>query len=86
LLSVAAISAAVLVGALPAGAAVKNHRHHHSVSRPDAQAGWPEIACTIVGCRPVPPGCYAAMGRTPNGTPTSFDVVVCGNSTLYGIR
>jgi hypothetical protein len=84
----AAISAAVLMGALPASAAVKHPRHHHSVSRPaaHADAARPQIACTIAGCRPVPAGCHAEMGRTPNGTPTSFDVIVCGNSTLYGNR
>lgn len=88
LLSAAAISAAVLVGALPANAAVKHHRHQHYVSQPaaHADAARPEIACTVTGCIPVPPGCHAEMGRTPNGIPTSFDVIVCGNSTLYGIR
>jgi len=87
LLAAAAISAAVLVAALPANAAVK-HRNHHYVSRPAAHpyAARPEIACTITGCIPVPPGCHAEMGRSPNGTPTSFDVIVCGRSTLYGNR
>ena len=88
LLSAAAISAAVVAAALPADAAVKHHRHHHDVWRPAAHAyaARPEIACTITGCIPVPPGCHAEMGRSPNGTPTSFDVIVCGGSTLYGIR
>ena len=88
-LPAAVISVVALAGALPANAAVKqHHRHRHSVSQPatHAYAARPEIACTITGCIPVGPGCHAEMGRTPNGTPTSFDVIVCGNSTLYGIR
>jgi hypothetical protein len=84
----AAIAAAVLLGGQPAGAAIKQHRHHGSVSPPAAraQAAQPEIACTKGGCIPVPPGCHAAMGHSPNGTPTSFDVAVCGDYTLYGNR
>ncbi len=88
LLSAAAISAAVLLGGFPASAAIKHHRHHRTVSQPapHGYAGQPEIACTKGGCIPVPPGCHAAMGRSPNGTPTSFDVAVCGDTTLYGNR
>jgi len=26
------------------------------------------------------------MGYTPDGTPTGFDVAVCGNTTYYGYR
>ena len=71
-----------------APAPAKHHRHHGYVSQPaaHAQAAQPEIACTKGGCIPVPPGCHAAMGRSPNGTPTSFDVAVCGDYTLYGNR
>lgn len=87
-LSAVAICAAALVAVLPAQAAAKRHPHHRSVSQPapHAYAARPQMACTITGCIPVPLGCHAEMGRSPNGTPTSFDVVVCGNSTLYGIR
>lgn len=88
LLFAAAASAAVLLGTCPTSAAVKHHRHQHYASPPAAQgyADQREIACTKTGCIPVPPGCHAAMGRSPNGTPTSFDVAVCGNYTLYGDR
>jgi hypothetical protein len=87
LLSAAVVAAALLLGGLPAGAAIKHHRHHGYVSPAvHAQAAQPEIACTKGGCIPVPPGCHAAMGRSPNGTPTSFDVAVCGDYTLYGNR
>jgi hypothetical protein len=88
LLAAAATCAAVLLATFPADAAIKHHRHQHYASPPatHAYAARPEIACTKTGCIPVPPGCHAQIGRTPNGTPTSFDVAVCGNYTLYGNR
>ena len=42
------------------------------------------IACTVVGCIPVPRGCHPEIGYTPWGTPTGFDVAACPNYTLYG--
>lgn len=88
LLSAAVISAACVLVSFTASAAIKHHRHHQYDSQAAAagNAARPRIACTITGCIPVPPGCHAEMGRTPNGTPTSFDVVVCGSHTLYGNR
>ena len=35
------------------------------------------IACTVLGCVPVPPGCGRKAGRTRSGSPTGFDVIVC---------
>jgi len=35
------------------------------------------IACTQLGCGPVPPGCYPVGGRTIRGNPSGYDVVVC---------
>src|SRR5262249_42740372 len=58
-------------------------RHHKSQPKA-APAAQPQIACTIVGCMPVPHGCHPEMGYTPGGTPTGFDVAVCPNYTLYG--
>jgi len=45
-----------------------------------------EIACSQFGCQPVPRGCRRAGGRTPDGTPTGFDVADCGSYTLYGLK
>jgi hypothetical protein len=85
-----ALSAIAIAGALialPASATTKHHRHHHvSHAARHAYASQPQIACTVVGCRPVPRGCHPEIGYTPNGTPTGFDIVVCGNHTLYGFR
>ena len=82
-LSVATMLAAAIV---PSSAASKHHRHHVSQTARGAYASQPQIACTVAGCMPVPRGCHPEMGYTPNGTPTGFDVAVCGNYTLYGNR
>ncbi len=75
------ITAVVLALALmPASA---GPRHHKRATKASA-APQPQIACTVVGCLPVPRGCHPEMGYTPDGTPTGFDVVVCPNYTLYG--
>jgi hypothetical protein len=36
-----------------------------------------QIACTVVGCSPVPAGCVPRPGRTWSGLPSGFDVIVC---------
>jgi hypothetical protein len=75
------VSAVVLVLALaPASAEPKHHKRNAKA----ATATQTEIACTVVGCAPVPRGCHREMGYTPGGTPTGFDVAVCPNYTLYG--
>jgi hypothetical protein len=70
------VAVAVLALAVPASAAPK---HHKKVAVAEQQ-----IACTVVGCMPVPRGCHPEMGYSPDGTPTGFDVAVCPNYTLYG--
>lgn len=80
-----ALAAALAVVAAPADAASK-HRSKHARSVDSAYAAQPPIACTVVGCHPVPRGCHPERGYTMDGTPTGFDVAVCGNYTLYGNR
>jgi len=36
-----------------------------------------QIACTVLGCSPVPVGCVPRPGRTWSGLPWGFDVIVC---------
>jgi len=36
-----------------------------------------QIACTIDGCHPIPPGCHPETGYNWDGIPTGFDIVVC---------
>ena len=59
---------AALVIALPAVAAAKTKR---------PVKPRPQIACTVLGCVPVPRGCGQRPGRTWSGTPTGGDVIVC---------
>ncbi len=54
---------------------------HHRAQEAAAQQ---QIACTEVGCLPVPRGCFPTGGKTFSGAPTGFDVMVCPNGTLYG--
>jgi hypothetical protein len=50
-------------------------RYHHSAS---AAARAPSrIACTVLGCQPIPAVCNPVPGRTPGGLPTGYDVIVC---------
>jgi hypothetical protein len=72
-LAFAAVLAAI---ALPADAA----------SRKQSRAQQPQgqIACTTAGCLRVPPGCRPAPGRTWNGDPSGFDVMVCGGGRRGG--
>jgi hypothetical protein len=62
--------AAALAIAAPNVAAGKSKRR--VVQKPPQQ-----IACTVIGCVPVPPGCGQAPGRTWTGLPTSNDIIVC---------
>jgi len=36
-----------------------------------------QIACTRVGCHPIPRGCQIEKEYSWDGTPTGFDLVVC---------
>jgi len=75
------IAAAVLVAVavLAAQPAFSAHRvRHHGVTHhaPAAQP-QPQIACTVLGCIPVPAACTPVAGKTPGGRPTGYDVIVC---------
>ena len=45
--------------------------------RKPAPRDQPQIACTVIGCVPVPRGCGQTPGRTWQGDPTGGDVIVC---------
>jgi hypothetical protein len=36
-----------------------------------------QVACTELGCHPIPPGCHPQMGYNWDGNPTGFDIVAC---------
>jgi hypothetical protein len=73
--------------ALPAvaEAASKQKRKVHRALRAPYAVQQPQIACTDVGCLPVSRGCYPTGGKTFDGSPSGFDVMVCpGRGTMYG--
>ena len=37
-----------------------------------------QIACTVVGCYPIPPNCHPETDYNWDGIPTGFDIVACG--------
>src|SRR6516225_4762440 len=48
------------------------HRHPPLSVQPPAR-----VACTVLGCQPIPGSCTPVPGRTPGGLPTGYDVIVC---------
>jgi hypothetical protein len=73
------IIAAALAVPMTAQAATTRQSAPHQAPYSQAQ-----IACTDVGCLPVPKGCYPTGGKTFSGSPTGFDVMVCPDGTRYG--
>lgn len=77
-IALAAISAAPCA---PAASASRHHvaRRYPRPRGPAVVRPYPQqrIACTVLGCNPVPAGCGSTYGRTLGGTPTGYDVVVC---------
>jgi hypothetical protein len=69
----ALIAAAIAFAVEPSAGAPRAHRTKQ-VRPPPAQ---PEIACTMIGCVPVPPTCRQTYGVTADGIPTGFDVLIC---------
>ncbi len=45
---------------------------HRTVPVPQSR-----IACTVLGCQPIPAACTPVPGRTWSGLPTGYDVIVC---------
>lgn len=36
-----------------------------------------QIACTFLGCQPIPRNCHPEQGYYFDGTPTGYDIAVC---------
>jgi hypothetical protein len=85
-MKVLALALAVLVVPVAAQAA-STHHHRSHVSKQARGAYAAQIACTQVGCIPVPRGCFREGGRTSGDMPSGFDVITCpGAGTMYGNR
>lgn len=67
--------------AIPMSAQAATRNHYASRQ---GRADQPQIACTEVGCLPVPRGCFPTGGKTLGGLPTGYDVMVCPDGTRYG--
>jgi hypothetical protein len=70
------ILVAIGVAALASTAATAKTSHHRGaryLTAPQQQ----QVACTVLGCIPVPRGCSQTYGRTPSGIPTGYDVILC---------
>ena len=65
--------AVVVVLAVGIGSAVAKQKQR----KPALREAQPQIACTVIGCVPVPRGCWQTPGRTWQGDPTGGDVIVC---------
>jgi hypothetical protein len=84
--ALALILIALLIPAGAQAAKKQQRKHHTSHMARGSYAAQPQIACTDVGCLPVPRGCHPAGGRTFDGSPSGFDVMVCPGGTMYGNR
>jgi hypothetical protein len=71
-----ALLAALLI-AVPAFASAEPARRNHHRHPHPPQRSQPLIACTVLGCAAVPPGCGSVPGRSFTGQPTGHDIVVC---------
>jgi hypothetical protein len=63
---------AIIASLVPTLVSAKSDPRRRAKAQPRAQ-----IACTVVGCAPVPVGCVPRAGRTWAGLPSGFDVIVC---------
>jgi hypothetical protein len=69
LVAIAVISAVAIGGA---AAQQKQRKPQPRQAQPQQQ-----IACTVIGCVPVPRGCWQTPGRNWKGDPTGGDIIVC---------
>jgi hypothetical protein len=73
----ALLALAVLVPSSPLALARKQKRSHSPAHRTVVTYGPARVACTVLGCQPIPAACTPVAGRTPSGLPTGYDVIVC---------
>ena len=74
----AVLFAGALVLAASQAKAAHHPRSHHGHAVHHAGPVAPrQIACTVLGCMPIPAACMPVAGKTLGGRPTGFDVIVC---------
>ena len=72
LIAVLAFTIAAAPAALAAAEQPAPAKKHRVLRAPQQQ-----IACTVLGCAPIPLGCYPTAGYTIGGIPSGYDVIVC---------
>jgi len=70
------LAALALLWAEPAAAAHRV-RHGRIAHRAHAAVHQRQIACTVLGCQPIPDACTPVEGKAPGGIPSGFDVIIC---------
>ena len=76
------IAALLACGSLIASysdALARTHQRSH-LPQPHATAtAQPplRIACTVLGCQPIPASCTPVAGKTRSGLPTGYDIILC---------
>jgi hypothetical protein len=68
------IIAIVGLAAMFSGTANATVAHRRHTSRPAVQQ---HVACTILGCEPIPTACVPKEEHSFSGIPTGFDTIVC---------
>jgi hypothetical protein len=70
--------AVATVAAGPANARSHGHHQQKGAAAPKYVTAQPrQVACTVLGCQPIPAACYPKEQHGPTGIPTGFDQIVC---------
>jgi hypothetical protein len=62
------------LAALSSGTANAMVAHRHHARSPAVQQ---HVACTVLGCQPIPTACIPKEEHTSSGIPTGYDNIVC---------
>ena len=74
IVSLLATASLALLVIAPGALNAKSLRHRAARSAVPHQR---QIACTVLGCQPIPAACYPKEEHSPTGIPTGFDQIVC---------
>lgn len=70
------LAAASLALAVVAPFALQAKPIKHRARKP-AAVHERHVACTVLGCQPIPAACYPKEEHTSGGIPTGFDQIIC---------
>jgi hypothetical protein len=75
----ALLTAGILTTPASTTIAASGQRRSHASGHHTATTVAPpaRIACTVLGCEPIPAACTPVPGRTWSGLPTGYDVILC---------